>query len=137
MPRSVLVPGASEEEGEQIALFTWIRLQQRMWPELALVHHIPNGGHRTKKTAGRMKALGAKAGVADIFLPVSRHGYHGLYIEMKSREGRLTPQQQEFLQGVANQGYAVFLCRSFTEAKNCLTHYLFGPDMPDSGTWVQ
>jgi hypothetical protein len=136
MPRSRVVPAAGEETGEQIALFQWVRLQQRVWPELGLLHHIPNGGHRTKTTAMKMQALGVKRGVLDLFLPVSRHGYHGLYIEMKSAAGKLTPEQEEFGQVVAGGGYAVFICRTFEQAKSVLMQYLFGDTPPVQGEWL-
>jgi len=136
MARSRIVPGAHLEEGEQIAFFQWVRLQQNVWPELRLIHHIPNGGHRTKTTAMRMKAMGVLPGVLDIFLPVPRHGWHGLYIEMKSKDGKLTEAQESFGSAVANQGYAVFLCRTFEQAKSVVARYLFGDTPPEGGEWV-
>lgn len=136
MPRSRLVPAAHEEDGEQIALFQWARLQQPVWPELSLLHHIPNGGHRTKTTAMKMKALGVKRGVLDIFLPVARHQWNGLYIEMKSSTGKLTEEQEEFGKAVANQNYAVFICRTFEQAKSVIVQYLFGDSRPEQGEWL-
>jgi hypothetical protein len=136
MPRSLRVPAAKEEEGEQIALFQWVRLQQKVWPELELLHHIPNGGYRGKTAGAKMKALGAKPGVLDLFLPVARHGWHGLYIEMKSTDGRISPLQEDFGGKVASQGYAVFLCRTFEQARSVLMQYLFGDEKPEQGEWL-
>ena len=60
------------EHHEQCALFAWLRLQ---WPDLDRVSFaIPNGGHRHKAVAGKLKAEGVKAGVPDIFIayPIAR-----------------------------------------------------------------
>lgn len=142
MPRSKRVPAASEEAGEQIALFQWIRLQMRVWPELKLAHHIPNGAYlgRDRTAAARhmakLKAMGLKPGVFDVFLPVARHGWHGLYIEMKSKEGDLSDEQEDFGRSVANEGYAVFICRTFEQARNVVVQYLFGETKPEQGEWL-
>jgi VRR-NUC domain len=141
MPRSARVPAAHEEAGEQIALFHWIRLQQRVWPELGLAHHIPNGAYLGKdrvaaaRHMARLKAMGLKPGVFDVFLPVARHGWHGLYIEMKAKDGSLSEEQEDFGSKVANEGYAVFICRSFEQAQGVVVQYLFGDDKPKDGIW--
>lgn len=117
-------------------------------PELALFHAIPNGGMRDKITAGKLKAEGAKAGVADTFLPVSKpfyapvsqhdgtfyeHTYHGLYIEFKEpgrkthKNGGLSPEQIEFCDGVRAQGYCVRAAYSWREGANSVMAY-YGVD---------
>lgn len=58
---------------------------RRQWPELALLHHIPNGGTRDAVEAKHLKQQGVKSGVPDLCLPVPRGQYHGLYIEIKRR----------------------------------------------------
>lgn len=113
----------------------WAALQQSVWPELKWLHHIPNGGHRSKVQGARLKAMGVKPGVFDLFLPVPRCGKHGLYIEMKSSSGRLSKEQNEFGQTCANHGYAVNICRNSEEARNTIMGYLFDDTMPES-PWV-
>jgi hypothetical protein len=49
------LPSVSESD-EQIGLFEWAALHTRKYPELDLLYHIPNGGHRYKTTAIRLKA---------------------------------------------------------------------------------
>ena len=68
----------NSEHAEQVALFKWAEFAAARWPELTLMHAIPNGGHRNKITAARLKAEGVRAGVPDICLPVARGGWHGL-----------------------------------------------------------
>ncbi|MBF0384149.1 MAG: hypothetical protein HQL69_24315, partial [Magnetococcales bacterium] len=64
------------EHNEQAALFEWASISSKAIPELNLLAAIPNGGHRLKATAGKMKAEGVKAGFPDIIFPVARGGFH-------------------------------------------------------------
>jgi hypothetical protein len=68
-----------DREGlEQAALMA--ELHARM-PEVAdLIFHVPNGGHRVKAVAAKLKAQGVKAGMPDLVLPMARGGFFGLYI---------------------------------------------------------
>lgn len=75
------------ESEEQSALFQWARLMEGRCPELRLMYHIPNGGLRNKPVAVRLTAQGVRRGVPDICLPVARHGFHSLYIELKRPKG--------------------------------------------------
>jgi len=91
MSKNKLMPPS--ESNEQIALFQWVSYQLKRYPELELLYHIPNGGHRYATTAKRLKAEGVKAGVPDLCLPVARGGYYGLYIEMKAGKNKPTDYQ--------------------------------------------
>lgn len=113
------------EHAEQAQLFTWARWQSARFPELELMHAIPNGGLRNKKTAALLTAEGVKPGVCDIFLPSAHCGYHGLYIEMKRlKGGKVSDVQRNFIQKVVNQGYAAYVCKGFEAAKDIITAYL-------------
>lgn len=114
------------EEEEQIWLFSWAALNLGRWPELELLHHIPNGGKRSKPEAARFKAMGVKRGVSDIFLPVARGGYHGLYIELKAKDGKVEKEQKEWIDAVQEQGYYGIVCFGGFSAANLLETYLKG-----------
>lgn len=115
------------EAEEQAALFQWAKLMQKKFPELALLHHIPNGGYRNKREAASLQREGVKAGVPDICLPVARQGCHGLYIELKRRKGgRLSPSQACWMEQLKKQGYQVAVCYGWVEAKNIVLRYLEG-----------
>ena len=77
---------------------------------------IPNGGFRTKTTAGKLKAEGVKAGVWDMLLPLARCGQHGLWIEMKAPDGRPSPEQLEWGDKMYHAGYALAVCYSVDDA---------------------
>ena len=53
------------EESEQIAIMQWAELARGKYPALKWLHHIPNGGQRSKATAARLKAAGVpvKSGI--------------------------------------------------------------------------
>lgn len=116
-----------KEGQEQAALMSWCELEMKRgrMPELALLFHIPNGGGRSKAEAGRFKAEGVKAGVPDLFLPVPRGEHHGLFIELKRRDGgRVSREQKEWIAALQEQGYAAEVCAGWEDAAKVLTEYL-------------
>jgi len=119
-PEQIAAPGT--EHAQQAALFAWIA-QQTDHPELKLAFAIPNGGLRNKVTAARLKAEGCKAGVWDIFLPVPRGRWHGLFIEMKVGNNTLTTPQREFAEKLVLR-YKLDVCWSWDEAKFALIRYM-------------
>ncbi len=112
------------EETEQIAVIQWCQINEFMYPELKLMYHIPNGGKRSRTEAARFKKAGVKAGVPDLHLPVAKHGYHGLYIEMKYGKNTTTPIQKEWLLALKEQGYLCKVCNGAEEAIAVLQQYL-------------
>lgn len=115
------------EDTEQAHIFSWAAWASGKYPELDLMHHIPNGGKRSKSEAARFKAQGVKAGVPDIFLPCARGGYHGLYIELKrTKGGKLSAAQKEWIDALRGQGYKVIVCYGFDEAREVIISYLEG-----------
>jgi hypothetical protein len=134
---------AKESEGShQAALFCHFANEMRegRYLECRWLHHIPNGGargddERSRMIAGgKMKAEGVKPGVSDLSLPVSRRGYHGLYIEMKKpKEQRAdnpragcSDKQNEFLDFAIKEGYCVGVAYSWIEARDAIVWYLGG-----------
>lgn len=94
---------------------------ERKYPELALMFHIPNEGKRSWMTGGRMKAEGLKSGVPDIFLPVPRGEFHGLFVEMKrTKGGTVSDCQKLWLHDLQKQGYCAAVCRGWYEAAECI-----------------
>ena len=89
-----------------------------------LLFAVPNGGKRSIKTAMILKSEGVRAGVADLMLTVARHGYHGLFIEMKYGKGTQEDSQKEFQAAVEAQGYKYIVCRSFDQFQEEIKNYL-------------
>lgn len=118
------------EDAEQMALMAWAARAQYhgRYPELKWLHHIPNGGERNVIVATKLKAMGTKAGVPDLFLPVARHGVHGLYIELKKDwkfgGGKPSADQLEWRDGLQSEGYGWALAMGWREARDILMQYL-------------
>jgi hypothetical protein len=102
------------------------------FPALKWLHSSLNGamlnGTKIERAIQwkKLKAEGAKKGVLDLFLPVARNGYHGLYIEMKRADGkgRMTPEQKEFSEDQTNAGYLCVLCNGSDEAMAEIKTYM-------------
>lgn len=112
------------EHEEQVKLFQWAAANIGKYPELEYLYAVPNGGHRHKAVAGRLKAEGARAGVPDVALPVRRGRYSGLHIEMKWGKNKTTTEQNKWLTFLATQGRWVAVCYSFEDAQKLIIHYL-------------
>ncbi|SCY03476.1 VRR-NUC domain-containing protein [Ruminococcus sp. YE282] len=112
------------EADQQRKLFQWTTFIRAEYPEVNLMFHIPNGGSRNKLEAANLKRQGVKAGVPDLFLPVSRGGYHGLFIELKCGKNKTTAKQNEWLKNLSEQGYAVSVCYGCNEAIKKILKYL-------------
>ena len=121
-----------EEHNLQCACVRWFNLQ---WPQYrGLLFAFPNGGARSKATAGKLKAEGVVAGVADLILLVpqwfttwrGQEGckYAGLCIEMKTANGRQSPEQKGWQDMVEAHGYHYRVCRSLDEFMNTINNYL-------------
>lgn len=124
MSERTKAPGPSEAQ-EQMALMHWAEWQRTAHPELRLLYHIPNGGSRGKAEAGRFRAMGVKAGVPDLFLPVARGGCHGLYIELKrEKAGRTSAVQEGWIEALREQGYRVRVCHGWVAASEAILEYL-------------
>lgn len=115
-----------DREGqEQAALMRELDLR---YPDVAkLIFHVPNGGHRVKAVAAKLKAQGVKAGIPDLVLPMARGGYFGLFIEFKAAppfDADVSASQHGFIQALNLQGYLAVVCRGRLDAMEALRAYL-------------
>lgn len=126
------------EHLEQVQVFEWaaFAMASGKYPQLRLMHAIPNGGKRDIRTATKIKNEGGLSGVPDIFLPVARGFYHGLYIEMKIAGGHLSDNQKDFIKGVKAEGFQVVTKWSHKEAIECLEDYLLGDMVKPGGSYA-
>ncbi len=111
----------------QASIMAEVALRANQDPTWGLLFAIPNGGHRSKATAGKLKAEGVKAGIPDLFLPVPRNGYHGLFIEVKVGRNKRERVQSLWHIQLMEQGYEVHTIWDDAEwAINVLDTYING-----------
>lgn len=138
----------NEEFQMQIALVAWWGENCHRWgvPEF-LLWHTPNsavyGGtkEQREKMGAMLKRLGQKSGVPDLFLAAPRKDrnqgrsdvecyekwlpdLHGLFIELKSPRGVISPEQTEMLCELENRGYSACVCRTLEDAQKVIENYL-------------
>ena len=117
------------EHLHQCATVKWFKWA---YPDMdGLLYAIPNGGKRGIAEAKRLKAEGVVAGMPDLHLAYPTAQHPGLYIEMKTSIGTVSPRQKVIMSKLTEVGYRTQVCRSFDEAKAVIEGYLLGcPSWP-------
>ncbi len=108
---------------------------ETQYPELKWLHSSLNGIVLPSLPATRyriinhMKSAGMKKGIPDLFLPVARKGYNGLFIEMKVGKNKLTAEQKEFMDFVTAEKYLFKICYNAGDAILVLKGYIAMKDL--------
>ena len=124
------------EADDQAALFRWadMKVQIGEYRELALLNGSLNGVRLNIGQAVKAKKQGMKKGFPDLFLPVPRGKYHGLFIELKIKPYRnhkgkmvypkVSKEQKWWLEGLEYHGYHAAICYGFDAAVEEILSYL-------------
>jgi hypothetical protein len=137
------------EHEHQVNVIQWADIMaQGKYPMLKWLYAVPNGARTAWSTANKLKAEGLKSGVPDLCLPYPKRGrvpmdasgedcldtiygdpfYFccGLYIEMKSKDtkGRVSKDQQAWLDYLGSVGYMVTIAWTAEEAIKAIEEYL-------------
>lgn len=123
-----IIKSPKNEAEHQMNVIAWSQIHRDKYPDLELLHHIPNGGSRNIAEAQHLKQMGVKRGVPDLCLPVSRRGYHALYIELKTDTGRATQEQKWWGERLLAQGNMWQVCHGWEAAVAALEQYLSLPE---------
>lgn len=121
------------EDGTQRALLCALALYIRpTFPLIDTIYHVPNGGSRggTRQSAqiqgAIMNGLGVKKGTPDLCLPIPRHGFGALYIEMKKpNDGALSKWQMERIKMLCECGNACAVVDDWVAGYWLIYEYLF------------
>jgi len=116
------------EASEQAALFQWSKVMSLKDARLRWLFSIPNGTAASSPAeAVKAKRTGRKKGVPDLFLPVPSREYHGLFVELKRRNGRmsdLSDEQEMWIRMLTEQGYKTAVCFGWEDAAKTISIYL-------------
>ena len=128
------------EAQEQIAVVEWAALAPH--PSLPgkvgdYLHATPNGGYKLSPAlAKKMKRMGLKAGVSDLFLATAVAPYHGLYVEMKKQrqhfdcnssiKAAMRASQVEWIDRMTLAGFHGSFAYGAEEAIAIIEEYLHG-----------
>lgn len=127
-PRKPRKPSSPLEHAETAAVVAWFKLQ---YPKQAgYLIGLPNAGKRSPRVAAMLKAEGMRPGAFDLFLAIPRWGYHGLWIEMKRRDGTqsdVSDNQARFETDMIAMGYMAQVCFGADEARVAIRAYLDHP----------
>lgn len=105
----------ANEESLQRAV---VQLLTLCLPDNVVWFHVPNGEYRSKRTAGRLKAMGVRAGVADLaFVIVGK----AAFIELKAPRKYQSKVQREFQANIEKAGGLYAVCRSMDDVAETLT----------------
>ncbi len=107
------------ESQEQKQLIQWCRTD----PRFQYLFHIPNESIGGQGWIVRNRQMGVRAGVPDLFYPVPMHGYHGLFIEMKTKTGRVSQEQTKWLNALEQLGYKCVIAHGWEDAREALIQY--------------
>lgn len=105
------------EESEQVAVIEYCDLMN------IPVMHVANEGKRSKAYGAKLKSMGMRPGFPDLLIVRARGKYHGFAIEMKYGKNKTTPEQDQWLWRLAQEGYATAICYSADEAINLIKIY--------------
>jgi hypothetical protein len=112
-----------KEHWEQCELINWCRSQPIR--QMDRIFAIPNAGDRHPGYAAKMAQEGLTKGIPDLFLPVARGRYHGLFIEMKRRRGgTLSPEQKQKIADFSEEGYCCVVTKGYHQAIRSIVGYL-------------
>lgn len=107
-----------------IAFFDYCRAMSHVHRGYSLAFHIPNESKSSIQRRMSMKRAGVKKGIPDICIPIPNDKFASLYIEMKIKPNKPSPEQMQVIRELNQAGNYACLCWSADEAIEMLTKYL-------------
>lgn len=88
--------------------------------------HIPNEGKRSWHYGKKLKRLGLKKGVSDLFIPYPTYQHAGLWLEIKKIGGKLTTSQSAWLNKMRDLGYVAEVGFGYDQCVKIIQDYMRG-----------
>jgi len=138
MPAPKHVKPKQFEAKEQMAVVKWADLAPHPFLPGKIGDYlfaIPNGGYGLSAgLANKMRSMGLRAGVSDLFLAVPVQPYGGLFIEMKRQRAQfgraweikaaMKANQIEWIERMTLAGYSATFAFGAQEAMDIIEDYL-------------
>lgn len=115
-----LLPSKKKERPEARFQKSVIQVVQLTHEPGVLWFSIPNEGKRSERLGAELKAMGLRAGVADLCFIINGRAH---FLELKSKDGKQTPEQLGFAADCAIAGAHYVLVRNISEALEQLTKW--------------
>lgn len=124
------------ESAEQKAVIKWANeVGLLKYRELAIpfpsgprfpIWMTKNEGKKTERQGGNDKRMGVLSGVPDLYMPVKRSCFSGLFIEMKrvKPRGTVTPNQRAMIGWLKENGHCALVCYGAEDAIDRIEWYL-------------
>ena len=112
----------SIEHIDQVKVVQHIRA---FYPD-CIIAAIPNGGDRSASERVRLHSEGVLAGMPDLCVLEPKNGFHGLFIEMKTKAGVVSDKQSSVGLQLNAKGYLCLVSRSAPDAIKIIEDYLNG-----------
>lgn len=113
------------EHKAQVEVFKWADTNMQRYPDLKWLNPSLTGMYmQNPLQAYRAKAAGLKKGYPDLFLPVRKGKYIGLFIELKIKGNHPTVEQKEWLEHLKTQGNRTCVGYGSEETIKMLEEYL-------------
>jgi hypothetical protein len=100
----------------------------RIFHSDVLICAIPNGAGTTNFNRVKLMHEGLLSGMPDLFIAEARHGFNGLFLEMKTIRGKESRQQKKIRKQLNEKGYLVFLATNEDDAIDIIKKYLLKSD---------
>jgi len=96
----------------------------KVFPKLIpYLTHLPFGEQRNASVGKKLKDMGATRGWPDYLLARPCAGFHSLFLEFKTKRGRLSEQQKMRMEVLRGQGFAVCVVRGSAQAIDVIDLY--------------
>jgi hypothetical protein len=116
------------EHIEQVKVVQHIRA---FYPDV-IIAAIPNGGDRTASERVKLNSEGVLAGMPDLCVLEPLNGFHGLFVEMKTKDGVVSGKQSKIGLQLNARNYLCLVARSAQDAIKIIEEYLNGRTKTES-----
>lgn len=114
----------TQEDIAQINIVAWFK---HKYPEYKDdIHHIANQRKCSVQQGRQLKRMGVTKGISDLMIAVPVDGKCGLWLELKSEKGKLSPEQELFLKRKNIMGYMAIAAWGESAAIKVIQSYIAG-----------